>query len=249
MEGGNAMANRGKGKRKSTKCPEPFNTLIDIAGAITMHAIANSMEKKHHYHKRGVPNPYRATAFGMAAGRINDTEDIIRLGSLMGAMGSFDEDPYETPRQHQPRGASVSSNYDGDRNKYAWRLNCEDGTPFGVSPSDYETRTDYNAALSIAKGPGAIDSKSVYAEISQPDDECNTPEQFDPETYIFCKVSRLDNGANQYFRASTVDIPIGKQVTCMCEGKEIPAIVISVGEFARDAVPASLETTGFLLTE
>lgn len=49
-----------KRRKKSSKCPEPFNTLIDLAAGATMNAIANKMEEKHHYRKRGVPNPYRA---------------------------------------------------------------------------------------------------------------------------------------------------------------------------------------------
>ncbi len=39
------MAKHKKYKR-SSKCPEPFNTLIDIAGGIAMNAIANKMEGK-----------------------------------------------------------------------------------------------------------------------------------------------------------------------------------------------------------
>lgn len=38
-----------KYKRKSSKCPEPFNTLIDIAAGVTMGAVADHMEKKYHY--------------------------------------------------------------------------------------------------------------------------------------------------------------------------------------------------------
>lgn len=32
-------------RKKRSKCPEPFNTLIDIAAGATMHAIADKMEK------------------------------------------------------------------------------------------------------------------------------------------------------------------------------------------------------------
>ena len=39
------MAKRKK-SRKSSKCPEPLNTLIDIAGGIAMGAVASHMEKK-----------------------------------------------------------------------------------------------------------------------------------------------------------------------------------------------------------
>ncbi|MCD8174812.1 MAG: hypothetical protein LUD41_02560 [Phascolarctobacterium sp.] len=36
-------------------------------------------------------------------------------------------------------------------NRYAWRLNCEDGSEYGVSPEDYETRDEYNEALRAEK--------------------------------------------------------------------------------------------------
>jgi len=85
------MAKRKK-NRKSSKCPEPFNSLINLAGGITMNAIADKMEQKHHYRQRGVPNPYRASAFGIASGRMKSTEDVIRLGGVMGAMGAFDDE-------------------------------------------------------------------------------------------------------------------------------------------------------------
>ena len=49
------MAKRKRYKR-SSKCPEPFNTLIDLAGGIAMNAIANKMERKYHYSKKDVFN-------------------------------------------------------------------------------------------------------------------------------------------------------------------------------------------------
>lgn len=42
-----------KRRRNSGKCPEPFNSLIDLAEAFTFDVIANKMEKKHNYRKRG----------------------------------------------------------------------------------------------------------------------------------------------------------------------------------------------------
>ena len=36
-------------------------------------------------------------------------------------------------------------------NRYAWRLNCEDGSAYGIDPNDYETRDEYNEALSREK--------------------------------------------------------------------------------------------------
>lgn len=36
-------------------------------------------------------------------------------------------------------------------NQYRWRLHCEDGSKYGISPEDYETADDYEDALEEAK--------------------------------------------------------------------------------------------------
>ena len=118
------MARRGK---KNSKCPEPFNTLIDLTGGLTMGAIAKHMEKKYHYTKKGKINPYAASAFGIASGRMKTTEDILRVGGFLGAMGSFDveaDEPY-TPNPYildDPIFDEISEVKVND-NRYAWRLN------------------------------------------------------------------------------------------------------------------------------
>lgn len=152
---------RRKGKRKSTKCPEPFNTLLDLLAGAIMNMIANRMERKYHYRKRGVPNPYRASAIGLSTGRLRKTEDIIRLGGFLGAMGAFDPDDTETnidtytpktsriPKSNttwKDEKTSVSSSTESN-NKYAWRMNCQDGSAYGIYPEDYETMEAYNKAL------------------------------------------------------------------------------------------------------
>ena len=156
-----------KRRKKSSKCPEPFNTLIDLAAGATMNAIANKMEEKHHYRKRGVPNPYRASAIGLSTGRLRKTEDIIRLGGFLGAMGSFDPDDSDTTNYDYSPSSSIGYDYDDswefdnmnvsvptNNNRYAWRMNCEDGSAYGIYPEDYETRQAYNLALAIAKNTG-----------------------------------------------------------------------------------------------
>lgn len=77
---------------KSSKCPEPFNTMIGLAGSFAMAAIADSMEKKHHYSARGTINPYAASAIGIGTGKLNNTNDLLRMGAVLGATGSFDDD-------------------------------------------------------------------------------------------------------------------------------------------------------------
>lgn len=75
----------------------------------------------------------------MGLGLINDTEDLIKFGGVLGVMGAFDPDDelyIDTASYSKPRD-----------NRYAWRLNCEDGSSFGIDPYGYETRDEYNAAL------------------------------------------------------------------------------------------------------
>ncbi|MCD8308856.1 MAG: hypothetical protein LUD19_03290 [Clostridia bacterium] len=119
-ERSNVQAQKSSGKRKkSGKCPESLNTMIDLAADLTMTAIASSQEKKHNYSARGKINPYAATAVGMATGRIKNTEDIIRTGAILGAMESFDDDD----TCDDPLLFTDSFIHTND-NRYAWWLNC-----------------------------------------------------------------------------------------------------------------------------
>lgn len=130
------MAKRRNSKKKSSKCPEPFNTLIDLAAAATLDYIAYKRRQKNGG-KRGKIDPYAAAGFAIGTGHLNTTEDVIMLGGILGAMGAFDDDSNNYSMPHD--------------NRYAWRLNCEDGSDYGVYPDDYETRNEFNAALSKEK--------------------------------------------------------------------------------------------------
>lgn len=246
------MAKRRKSsKRKSSKCPEPFNTLIDLAGGLAMNAIANRMEEKHHYRKRGVPNPYRASAFGISTGRLNSTEDIIRLGGLMGAMGSFDDDPYATPKQ---RTYDVPWQFDDlgaeftkpNNNRYAWRLNCEDGHPYGINPNDYETKVEYNTALEKAKKLSQGEQRDFKIEGTEDLKEILPTES--SEMYVFCKVSRLDNGRNEYFLVGGVIPAVGDTVIISDEnGNEQKGVVLSVEQHSMMSAPQEVADTSYIL--
>ncbi len=124
-----------KNYKKSSKSPEPFNTLIDLAAAFTLDYIYAKRRQKRKGGKRKV-DPYAATGAAMGMGLIKDTEDLIRFGGVLGAMGAFDDD---------------TGVYKPIDNTYAWRLNCEDGSNYGIYPEDYETRDEYNKALCLAK--------------------------------------------------------------------------------------------------
>ena len=76
-------------------------------------------------------------------------------------MGAFDPDDTETnldtytpktsriPKSNttwKSEKTSVSSSAERN-NKYAWRMNCQDGSAYGIYPEDYETMEAYNKAL------------------------------------------------------------------------------------------------------
>lgn len=221
------MAKRRRSSKKSSKCPEPFNTLIDIAAGLTMGAVANHMEKKYNYSKKGKINPYAVSAAKMAAGRMNSTEDILRTGAVLGAMGSFDVEaddipaykPYvpEDPVFSQIRETKVNDN------RYAWRLNCEDGSAYGVSPYDYETRAAYNQALANARKDISGADVASAPEVTEA-----TPVA--QQKYQCVRVSWLDNGANQYYLAGDNPVKIGDTVTVPTETGTAKGIVIGIVE-------------------
>ena len=136
------MAKRRR-QNRSSKCPEPFNSLVDLAAAFTYDYIA-ARRRQNLGTKRGSKiDPYKVTGAAMGAGLINDTDDILKLGGMLGIMGAFDPDD-----ELYIDTASYAKSRD---NRYAWRLNCEDGSTYGVVPEDFETRDEYNEALNAEK--------------------------------------------------------------------------------------------------
>lgn len=176
------MAKR-KSTRKSTKCPEPLNSMIDLAAAATLDYISYKCRKSKGHHTR--IDPYAAAGVAIGLGKLNSTEDVIMLGGLLGALGAFDD---TADTEH--------SRYKPINNRYSWRLNCEDGSDHVVYPENYETRAAYNDALNKAKGyavekyqPRTAPEKATQRETVLDDDL---------QAFIFCRISRLDNGINYY---------------------------------------------------
>lgn len=216
-----------------------------------MNAIADKMEQKHHYRQRGVPNPYRASAFGIASGRMKSTEDIIRLGGVMGAMGAFDDDAqfpassaYE-PWEFDDIGAS---DIKVNKNRYAWRLNCEDGNEYGINPEDYETREEYTAALNDAKAGHTTEADEFLDSDAACASAATETETDDMKEYIFCRVSRLDNGSNEYYLSATSEVRIGSIVSVPTQSGVVSAVVLSVERHTRLTAPQPPENSEFLIS-
>lgn len=204
-----------------------------------MNMIANHMEQKYHYEAKGKIIPYRASAIGIATGRMKTTKDIMRTGAYLGAKGSFNvttDPPGLDPNTQwnesdfilsdDPLLNAISDTVEND-NRYAWRLNCESGWNYGLDPEDFETRDEYQFALDMAKsdqGEDLTETPSVakYEEESdkEPDDEVLF--------HVHCQVSRLDNGKTEGFWIDNPAVKVGDIVELAIEDGIIQGVVVAI---------------------
>ena len=244
------MAKRRKYK-KSSKCPEPFNTLLDIAGGIAMNAIANKMEKKHHYSQKGKINPYKVSAFKIGTGGFNSTEDIVRTGAFLGAIGSFDaEEDTSYPKQKMINVTPEDPIFNQIKyssainNKYAWRLNCQDGSEYGVDPYDYETRDEYNEAIERAKAYSTNDDY-VNDDLEEETHEKKTIVSNSP--FVLCRLSLLSNGKNIYAIPNDMPLKVGDRVSVLLHDNTTEeAIIIAVEQHTTLSTPLNFEKAKIL---
>lgn len=221
---------------------------LDLAGGLTMAGIANKMEQKYHYRKKRKINPYAATAFGIASGRLRTTESLLRLGGALGAAGSFDveADPEaesenerllrlkrmapEDPLFNTLKEASTNDN------QFAWRMNFEDGSEHDVNPLSYTTYEEYKEALSAAKKESDDNAKapSAAAENEQTDSA--------KARVLLCRVSRLDNGVNQYYRIGSRKVRVGDIVKVPSDSsKTVEAVVLAIEEVEAETLSISVD--------
>ena len=71
---------------------------------------------------------------------------------------------------------------------------------------------------------------------------------FDSSTYsndvfVYCRVSRLDNGVNEYFILEGTLPQIGDTITVPTEKGETTAIVIGIAEYSSDQAPIPPDRT------
>ena len=90
-------------KRERIPVIEP---LIDLAGAMTLDYLATKRRQKYGTKRSKKIDPYAATGAAMGMGLIKDTDDLIKFGGVLGAMGAFDSDddlPVNTAAYMAPR--------------------------------------------------------------------------------------------------------------------------------------------------
>lgn len=206
-----------------------------------MGAIADHMEKKHRYTARGKINPYAVSAMGIGTGRLRTTNDLLRTGAMLGAAGAFDSDSsHPSPQKYYVPDDPVFNEIKEAKvndNRYAWRMNCEDGAPYGVSPFDYETRDEYNIALSKVQDGSAQEHESTSVPVEPPKE---TQQRFGTP-FLCCRISRLDNGANEYYLTEDSSIQVGAQIAVQTDTGYAEGIVIGIkklSDMSADELPS-----------
>ena len=239
------MAQRKKSNKKSSKCPEPFNTLLDLAQAATLDYIFYKRRQKNRG-KRNKIDPYAATGIAMGMGKIKNTEDLIRFGGFLGAMGAFDDDD-DPSWEYGDIGTSFQKPLN---NQYAWRLNCQDGSKYGIYPEQYQTKAQYDFALRKAELEER-ERDAPQEQSSRSDPEDSTPKDVSKYAVrIYCRVSRLYNGKNEYYLSQTEDISIGSKVLVPDEnGELIAGVVLSVEKHTDETAPIDAATAKYIVRE
>ena len=230
------MARRKKYTRKSSSCPEPINSVIDLIGAAAMGVFTKQKIKRDYAKGRGEDSLKAATmVYGMGAMR-HGSEGLIALGGLLGVNSAI-KDIERTEQRQKP---CVPGHEDWDElrpyiandNQYAWRLNCVNGSEYGIYPEDYETREEYNIAIRIARDEAGI---GVENEDEMGEDPFYPKDFQEPMTehsvYRICRVSLLGDGENARFLTLDEHIAPGDMVQVVgteCE----KGIVLTVEELS-----------------
>ena len=206
-----------KKRYSSSKLPDPLNTIVDLAGAAIMGAYAKNRIKRDFAKGEGSESLAAATAvFGTGAMR-RGSAGIINLGGLYGvnsALRDIEKDQsVSNCRNKEPKYGDAEYDYSTPNdNHYAWRLNCADGSEYGIMPEDYETRGEYNEAIKRASSTvvsGAV--KNASSNQTAVHSASNKNIESD-KAFVLYRVSRLDNGKNQYFRSKGALYEVGDAV-------------------------------------
>ena len=78
--------------RKSSKGGrfEPLDSLLDLAAAATLDYIAATRREKRGRNRSRKVDPYAVAGAAMGLGKLNTTDNVLKLGGMLGAMGAFD---------------------------------------------------------------------------------------------------------------------------------------------------------------
>ena len=142
-------------RRKSSKCPDPLNTLVDIAGAITMGLFARSKIKRDYEKGEGEESAMAARmVFGLGSLR-GGSRGIMSLGGLIGLNSGIKSiNKKQAQAMAEPKFVDRVSDIPktpAPIRKNLWREHCEDGSKYGINPNNYFSADEYEDALNEAK--------------------------------------------------------------------------------------------------
>ena len=250
-----------KRKRKKKTDLGPLDTMIDIAGAAAMGAYVKHKNKQEYKNGHGEESIRAATmVYGHGAMR-RGSAGRIALGGLYGvnsAIKDIERQEAQNRQSIQARqvahrayddGISLSS-YKTNDNRYAWRLNCEDGSAYGIYPKDFETREAFNKAIQRAKEDSGSVNEQYATESCEDNDPTYDDITDDMVEYTYCRVSRLDNGINMYYLANRVDYKIGEMVIVPGEfGEEVKAVILSIEKHTMLTAPQPPSTSSYIISK
>ncbi len=143
--------------KKSSKCPDPINTFLDIAGAATLGMYVKHKVKKDFESGCGEESAKAAAAvFGVGSMKYG-SQGLINLGGLVGlnsALKDIDKQAVSTSEQEYPPYVSPIEKEPAIANPVKagiWRERCEDGSAYGLYPENFDSADDYEDALAEAK--------------------------------------------------------------------------------------------------
>ncbi len=200
-------------KKRRKSASDPLDTMIDLAGAAVMGAVAKHKLKSDYKRGQGRESVRAAQiVFGVGSLRRGST-GLMSLGGLLGVNSAIkDIEKSERARKvltHVYDEGIDLSNYKVNDNRYAWRLNCEDGSGYGVYPESFESRDEYITALREAKKDSVAGTGKGQAlsEVETIDIDDVTAGQRKEDFY--CDVSLLSNGSTKTFKAEDRTLKCG----------------------------------------
>ena len=222
--------------------------MIDLAGGIALGAITRHNIKKAYKEGNG-PEAVRAATMAYGIGGMHSKDNhFLALGGLYGIQSGVRAAEKEKERARSQKYKAAYDNdidvspYTSNQNHYAWRMNCEDGSAYGISPMDYETRSEYHLAVQIAKE--ALKDENIQADGEKVHDGVD-----ENTVFIFCRVSRLDNGVNEYYLAADDSLKIGSVVHIPSESGVVEGVVLSVEKHTIKTAPKSPRETAYIIGE
>ena len=150
--------------KKSSKNFGSLDTLIDLAGAVTLGAYVKHKVKKDYSRGEGEASAKAAASVLDVGALRRGSSGLISLGGLIGLNSALkDIDDSQNGTHFRPTEAlfvdkvsDTPSETTKPLRKNMWREYCEDGSKYGIDPMDYDSADEYEEALNEVKSESII---------------------------------------------------------------------------------------------